>query len=67
MIMKPRSHSLDNKSLQYIYCPISQKNKDNQAIKFGQCIEYNMRNIFIKKSYTKSRTSFPDPFIKNQN
>ena len=24
--------------------------KDNQAMKFGQLIEYNMRNIFLEKS-----------------
>ena len=29
------------------------KSKDNQAMKFGQLIEYNLRNIFLKKSYTK--------------
>ena len=28
-------------------------NKDNQKMKFGQLIEYNMRNIFLEKSYTK--------------
>ena len=27
--------------------------KDNQAMKFGQLIEYNMRNIFLEKSYEK--------------
>ena len=27
--------------------------KGNQAIKFGQLIEYSMRNIFLQKSYTK--------------
>ena len=27
--------------------------KDNQTIKFGQLIEYNMRNIFLEISYTK--------------
>ena len=27
--------------------------KDNQAMKFGQSIKYNMRNIFLEKSYTK--------------
>ena len=43
-----------NKQLQYTYCPISQEVKaTNQARKFGQLIEYNMRNIFIEKSYTK--------------
>ena len=27
--------------------------KWNQAMKFGQLTEYNMRNIFLEKSYTK--------------
>ena len=29
------------------------RSKDNQTTKFGQLIEYNMRNIFVEKSYTK--------------
>ena len=29
------------------------RSKDNQTMKFGQLIECNMRNIFIKKPYTK--------------
>ena len=29
------------------------RSKGNQTMKFYQLIEYNMRNIFIKKSYTK--------------
>ena len=39
------------------------RSKSNQTIKFGQLIEYNMRNIFIEKSYTKygGETS-PRPF-----
>ena len=39
------------------------RSKGNQAIKFGQLIEYNMRNIFLEKSYTKcgGETS-PRPF-----
>ena len=37
-------------------------------MKFGQLIEYNMRNIFLEKSYTKcGGETFPDPFLKNQN
>ena len=41
------------------------RNKDNQAIKFGQLKEYNMKNIFIEKPYTKygGETS-PRPFSK---
>ena len=33
--------------------PNISKSKDNQKIKVGQLIEYNMRNIFIEKSYKK--------------
>ena len=34
-------------------------------MKFGQLIEYNMRNIFVEKSYTKcGAESIPRPFSK---
>ena len=38
-------------------------------MKFGQLIEYNMRNIFLEKLYTKCgrETSPLDPFLKNDN
>ena len=37
-------------------------------MKFGQSIEYNMRNIFPEESYTKCGDKLiPDPFIKNEN
>ena len=29
------------------------RSKGNQAIRFRQLVEYNMRNIFLEKSYTK--------------
>ena len=29
------------------------RSKCNEVMKFGQLIEYNMRNIFLEKSYTK--------------
>ena len=29
------------------------RSKGNQALKFGQLIDYNMRNIYLKRSYTK--------------
>ena len=29
------------------------RSKGNQSMKFGQLIEYNIRNIFLEKSYTK--------------
>ena len=39
------------------------RSKGNQTMKFGQLIEYNIRNIFLEKSYTKcgGETS-PRPF-----
>ena len=41
--------------------------KVNQTTKFGQLIEYNMRNIFIKKSSIKyCQEASPRPFYKNQ-
>ena len=45
--------------------PNISRSKGNQAMKFGQLIEYNMRNIFLEKSYTKcgGETS-PKPFSK---
>ena len=33
--------------------PNISRSKDNQAMKFGQLIEYNMTNICVEKSYTK--------------
>ena len=29
------------------------RSKGNQITKFGQLIKYNMKNIFLEKSYTK--------------
>ena len=29
------------------------RSKGNQTMKFGQLIEYNMKNIFVEKLYTK--------------
>ena len=34
-------------------------------MKFGQLIEYNIRNIFVEKSYTKcDEETIPRPFSK---
>ena len=33
--------------------PNFSRSKVKQTIKFGQLIGYNMRNIFLEKSYTK--------------
>ena len=51
----------------YILINIS-RSKDNQTMKFGQLIEYNMKNVFLE-NHTKIVVEelFPDPFLKNQN
>ena len=42
---------------------IISRSKGSQTMKFGQLIEYNMRNIFLEKSYTKCRgETSPRPF-----
>ena len=33
--------------------PNISRSKGNQTMKFDQLIEYNVRNIFLEKSYTK--------------
>ena len=41
------------------------RSKDNQAMKLGQLIEYNMRNICLEKSYTKcGKDAIPTPSSK---
>ena len=46
-----------------IHIFINITSKDNQAMKFGQLTEYNMRNIFLEKSYTKcGGETIPRPF-----
>ena len=41
------------------------RSKGNQTIKFGQSIEYNMRNIFLGKLFKKcGEETIPRPFSK---
>ena len=48
--------------------PNISRSKGNQTMKFGQLIEYNMRNIFLEKSYTKcDGETIPRLSSKNQN
>ena len=43
------------------------RSKDNRTMKFGQLIQYNMRNIFLDKSYTNVMEKiFSNPFLENQ-
>ena len=44
------------------------RNKGNQTMTFGNLLEYNMRNIFLEKSYIKCRGgTISRPFSKNSN
>ena len=45
MISQPGKQAIAIHMLPYI-----PRSKDNQTIKFGQLIEYNIRNIFLEKS-----------------
>ena len=45
--------------------PNISRSKNNQTMKFGQLIEYNMGNISVEKSYAKcGGETFPRPFSK---
>ena len=45
--------------------PNISRSKYDQTMKFGQLIEYNMRNIFAEKSYTKGGgEAVPTPFFQ---
>ena len=44
--------------------PNISRSKDNQTMKFGQLIEYNKRETFVEKSYTKcDEETIPRPFF----
>ena len=46
--------------------PNFSRSKDNQKIRFGQLIEYNMRNIFVKNNMQNTAENlFQDSFLKN--
>ena len=41
------------------------RSKDSQTTKFGQTTQYNMRNIFLEKPYTKwGGETIPRPFYE---
>ena len=45
--------------------PYISRIKSNQTVKFGQLIEYDMRNTFLEKSYAKcGGETIPRPFSK---
>ena len=47
---------------------IVSRSKSNQEIKFGELIEYKMRNIFLEELYTKcGGEASSGPFYKRSN
>ena len=48
MTLKPRKQTIKI----HLLPNISRSKGNNQAMKFGQLIEYNTRKIFLEKSYT---------------
>ena len=44
---------LENQTIAINILPNISRSKCNQTMKFAQLIEYNMENIFLKKSYPK--------------
>ena len=60
MTLQPGKQTIAMHILPYI-----SRSKCNHAMKFGQFTEYNMRNIFLEKSFTKcGRKPIPRPFSK---
>ena len=54
---------LGKKGIALHILPNISKSKGNRTIKFGQLIEYNMRNTILEKLYTKrGGETFPRPF-----
>ena len=48
--------------------PYISRSKANQIMTFSRLAEFNMRYIFLGKSYTKcDGEASPDPFLENQN
>ena len=43
------------------------RSRGNQTMKFGQLIDYDMREIFFLKNHTQNVVEklVPDPFLKN--
>ena len=60
MMSQPRKQAIEMHVL-----PNISRSKDNQTMKLGYLIEYNMTNIFLEKSYTQcGGVTVPRPFSK---
>ena len=65
LILKCMTSQPGKQTIAILILPNISRSKGNQAIKFRQLIEYNMRNIFIEKSSAKcSGETVPRPLSK---
>ena len=65
LISKSMTSQLGQPTIAIDILPNISRSKGNQAMKFGQLIEYNMRNIFVEKSYIKcAGETIPRPLSK---
>ena len=56
------------KTIRIHILPNLSRSKGIQTKKFGQLLKYNMRNIFLEKSYTKlAENAVPDVFLRKKN
>ena len=63
MTSQPEKHTIAINML-----PNISRSKDKQTIEFGQLIEYNGRNILVKKDTQNGvKKPFPGPLLKNKN
>ena len=57
----------DKQTITVRILPNISRSKNNDTIKVGQLREYDMRDIFLEKSYKNVvLTLFSDPFLENQ-
>ena len=65
LILKFMTSQPGNQAVVIHILPYISRRKDNQTMKFGQLIEYNTRNLFLEKLYTRDdgETS-PRPFSR---
>ena len=68
LISKFMTSQPDYQAIAIHILPNISRTKGIQTVKFGQLIEYNIRNIFFEKSYTKcGRETIPRPSSKKSN
>ena len=65
LISKFTTSQLGKQTIAIHILPNISRSNGNQTMKFGQLIEYNMKNTFLEKSYTKCRGEAILRFARN--